>query len=263
MRHHGRLIINQNWHGGWKSNVGNVVSDGGRLAVELPEGEHRVTLRFVPRSAVGGFLVSAAAFGVVLGLVFRQRRRPESKLLRASTLGLVLLPLAVGGLSWVVISEDRPPAPILRNANGSPVFVTSLPDGVAPLPVSFSLPVRLEGARVGDRDAANVVPVELYWRTTGPVPRSIGVFVHFEPARGREVTADHQAIGASLFLSEAPTGQLLRDAFGVQLPAGGGTWRMYVGLWHAGGDQDRVPVDAASVPVVEHRVLVQTFELGK
>jgi hypothetical protein len=56
-----RLVINQNYHRGWKANVGAVVSDEGLLAVDLPAGESDVTLKFLPRSAIGGLITSALA----------------------------------------------------------------------------------------------------------------------------------------------------------------------------------------------------------
>ena len=44
-----RVYVNQNWHPGWRSNVGEAVSDEGLLAVDLPAGTHEVSLRFLPR----------------------------------------------------------------------------------------------------------------------------------------------------------------------------------------------------------------------
>jgi len=31
-----RLLVNQNWHAGWRASVGTVTSDHGLLAVDLP-----------------------------------------------------------------------------------------------------------------------------------------------------------------------------------------------------------------------------------
>ena len=45
----------------WRSDVGEVVSHERLLGVDVPEGEHTVTLRFLPRSALGGAAVILAA----------------------------------------------------------------------------------------------------------------------------------------------------------------------------------------------------------
>ncbi|MFP2913057.1 hypothetical protein ACLESD_50235, partial [Pyxidicoccus sp. 3LFB2] len=69
------LLINQNWHPGWKASTGEVVSRDGLLGVRLPEGEHRVVLRFVPRSGVGGAVVSLLAWAGLGFLAWRPRAR--------------------------------------------------------------------------------------------------------------------------------------------------------------------------------------------
>lgn len=69
----GALVrVNQNHNGSWKSDVGEVVSDGGLLAVRLPPGEHVVTLRFRDPFVRVGFVVSAVT--VLLILRFGARR---------------------------------------------------------------------------------------------------------------------------------------------------------------------------------------------
>jgi hypothetical protein len=42
----GRFIVNQNHHNAWKTDVGELASDGGLITVRVPAGEHVVTLEY-------------------------------------------------------------------------------------------------------------------------------------------------------------------------------------------------------------------------
>jgi len=46
----GRVVLNQNFHPDWEvvGDTGSVVDDGGRLAIALPEGRHRLEVRYEP-----------------------------------------------------------------------------------------------------------------------------------------------------------------------------------------------------------------------
>lgn len=44
----GRVVLNQNYSRGWVANAGNVVADEGRLAVDLPAGDHRLRVAYRP-----------------------------------------------------------------------------------------------------------------------------------------------------------------------------------------------------------------------
>ena len=64
LREPATVVFNQNHAPGWRSSVGRVRADHqGRLVVDLMPGEHRIELRYVPRSLVPGIA------GSVLGLV--------------------------------------------------------------------------------------------------------------------------------------------------------------------------------------------------
>lgn len=56
----GRVTFNQNYDPDWETNYGTVVDDRGRLAVDLPEGEHKIIVRYAPRA----FLTGLAGTGV-------------------------------------------------------------------------------------------------------------------------------------------------------------------------------------------------------
>jgi hypothetical protein len=260
-----RLLVNQNYHPGWRANVGKVVSDQGLLAVALPKGEHSLTLSFWPRSATGGLVTSVLALAALLVLCRRISHR-RGLWDRSDWKRSVLLagaPLLVVPLAWSTLPEPPPRPPSLLNPNRTPVVTPKLPDGVEPVRVTFALPVRIEGVRLPEHlDADGVASFELYWRVTGKVPRAVGVFVHLMPRAGHGINADHELVGASLFFKDAPRGQLLRDAFSVDMTrAPRGPWQMYVGLWHASGSRARVPIaSGTSVPVSENRGLMGTFE---
>lgn len=71
LRRPARLLINQNHAPGWRSSVGRVVSQGGALAVDLPAGRRRVTLRYRPTSVWLGAGLSLLGGGVWV-LVWRR-----------------------------------------------------------------------------------------------------------------------------------------------------------------------------------------------
>ncbi|HTJ81962.1 MAG TPA: hypothetical protein VL400_09555, partial [Polyangiaceae bacterium] len=96
-----RVLINQNWHPGWHANIGNVVSSTGLLAVDVPQGHHQLVVRFRPRAAIGGAMVSLVSLAVLLWSVRRIRRAggPSSGPLSAKwaafpELGVALVALA-------------------------------------------------------------------------------------------------------------------------------------------------------------------------
>jgi hypothetical protein len=235
------LIVNQNWHPGWGADHGEVVSRDGLLAVRLPQGAQRVVLRFLPRSAIAGGIVSALALAIAAWLALRKRAPETSAHGPVPLLALAIVPLAVFGLlaaSW----REETPKPILNNADGSPILVSELPRDAQPLSGSFDLPVRLEGARCDRPDDDGFVTCQLYWRVTGPLPRSLGIFVHFRGPNGKFQQKDHEVIAGTYFPKTAPKQVLLRDSFTVRLnpQQDAGKWAVQVGLWHASGDGSRV-----------------------
>ncbi|WP_267146670.1 hypothetical protein [Pyxidicoccus xibeiensis] len=253
------LLVNQNWHPGWKSSVGEVVSRDGLLAVRVPEGAHQVVLSFLPRSGLGGALVSVLAWA---GLAFVARRpRAREQRLGATALMVASVPVLVWAallLAWqepVARAEPRGP-------DGVRMLVASLPPEARPFGARFDVPVELVAAEVpAAPDAEGIVPVVLYWRVTGPVPRSAGIFVHIPGPDGKRKGADHAVVGGTFFFRDAPRDVLLRDAFAVSTKDWeAGEWKLLVGLWHAGGDGSRIGAFGTDgKPLHEARVEVGSF----
>ncbi|SET70915.1 hypothetical protein [Stigmatella erecta] len=253
------LRVNQNWHPGWKSSVGEVVSREGLLGVSLPAGEHAVTLRFLPRSGLGGALVSLLAWGGLGVLaVWHRRRRP----LAAWQVGaLAAGPLVVWALLGVAWREPAAP-PVLTNPNGTPLLVDALPPEASSARADFGVPVELHGALVPPRpDANGLLSFELFWKVTGRVPRAVGVFVHVVDEHGRMINVDHEVLGGTFFFKDAPRGPLLRDAFTISAPRlPPGTWRVLVGLWNMREDGSRITaLTPGGSPIPDGRVLAGTF----
>lgn len=65
-----RVVFNQNFDPDWRASVGEVVEDAGRLAVDLPAGEHRVDAWFAPADLPWSLLASAggALVAILLAL---------------------------------------------------------------------------------------------------------------------------------------------------------------------------------------------------
>ncbi|MBX3191910.1 MAG: hypothetical protein KF819_33275 [Labilithrix sp.] len=71
-----RVLANTNFERGWRASAGDVLNDGGLVAVELPPGEHDVRLEYWPKGLTAGFAASGAAtLGLVLFLIRRRRAR--------------------------------------------------------------------------------------------------------------------------------------------------------------------------------------------
>ena len=75
--HEGLVVVNQNWHRGWTSDVGQVVSERGLLAVRVPPGRHHMTIRFVSRALQRGLFVSLATIAALIAIAARARRRKD------------------------------------------------------------------------------------------------------------------------------------------------------------------------------------------
>jgi hypothetical protein len=76
-----RVLLNSGYDRGWQSSIGTVVSDQALLAVDLPEGHHRVQLRYWPRRLTLGIWLSLLGF--VGSLVFLLRNDLRSVIRRS------------------------------------------------------------------------------------------------------------------------------------------------------------------------------------
>jgi hypothetical protein len=272
-----RVLVNQNWHPGWHASVGEVVSNEGLLAVDLPAGDQEVALRFRPWSTLAGAGVSASALLMLAVLGWRTRRR--GALLSAGTwrgtAACVLAPWLVAGIAYARSPDPRwAPAPP-RNANGTPALVeVATEDHVpaTPLGADFALPLRVEAGRITGPDQDDSLLFDVYLRRTGALPRATTMFVHIErragqrePPKERETfyNADHQVVGGSFYLSDTPEGRVVHDAFGVRLkePARG-VWDVYVAFGHVSGQRGRAKVTSpGKATISEDRVKIGWFQI--
>jgi hypothetical protein len=265
LTHPATVAINQNWHAGWRSNVGEVKSDHGLLTVALPEGTHALSLRFEPRSAVGGALVSLVAAAALVFLVLRARRSPRVTTLRAGgVLALLAVApvvpflLALHGHSPRTLAEP-PLAP-----DGRPVVADGLDEAAVRIDTKFADGVVLEAATLSTPDpvAGSDIRLELDWRRSERVDPGLGVFVHIEPPEGKAQNGDHVLLSGVLALEDAPPETTLRDILPLYVPddARGKTWKVWVGLWHVRGDGTRVPVlDGGHTQIDGDRVMAVSF----
>jgi hypothetical protein len=254
-----RLVVNQNYHRGWKSSVGSVVNEEGLLAVELPAGRHEVTLRFAPTSAVGGLMVSALTALMLVGLLWRRERRLGRGAL------LLLVPLGAG-VAIALTSTEAPQLPSMPSGpEGEPLISTELPKGATPLGVRFAADVVLEGALLTYRPEDDRVRIELDWSHGPSVGRQLGFFVHLEPGTQKRLGADHLQLSDAVFLEATPPGRILRDIVLIDVPQSkrADPWNVWVGLWEMRGDGSRVAVtDARGVSTQDGRVLAGTVRIG-
>lgn len=78
-----RVLANTNFERGWRANAGTVVNAAGLVAVDLPAGEHAVTLEYWPKGLTAGFVASALGTAAIVSfLVLAARRRRRAARLR-------------------------------------------------------------------------------------------------------------------------------------------------------------------------------------
>ncbi|MFT3708188.1 MAG: hypothetical protein QM817_11095 [Archangium sp.] len=254
-----RIVINQNYHRGWKTDVGTVVNDDGLLAVELPPGDAKVTLCFLPRSAIGGLIVSALAL-LALSLI------SLSKLGSARQLLLSVLPLAVGLALAFTNSEPPFTRPEPTGPDGETIIAADLPLDVKKLGVQFAEGVKLEGGAITYRPQDDRIRIELDWSRSADANKRLGIFLHLEPGTLKRVPADHLQVSDAIFLEQIPVGSIGRDILLVDIPESkrGPAWNAWVGLWEMRGDGHRLEIlNANGVQNGENRALVGSLELPK
>jgi hypothetical protein len=61
-----RVFVNQNWSRHWRTDVGKVVAFDELLAVDVPQGSHRVTLRYRDYTSIACFTISLTTLLVLL-----------------------------------------------------------------------------------------------------------------------------------------------------------------------------------------------------
>jgi hypothetical protein len=266
-----RVIVNQNWHPGWSSSVGNVISSDGLLAVDLPEGAHDLTLRFLPRSAVGGIGTFMVGLAVAVVLWRRSRRGDTVTLGRdwLFTAGLCLLPFSAAALTLALVPETKRPPPSSLTPSGEPMVVDSAPAAASPVDAQWSDGITLEAAEIhiepSDDEQGRLATLELDWRVDRKLPAGLGIFVHFETNPKDRFSADHVLLSATMLLDDAPLHKTIRDVSApivVSLGKTPETWKVHVGIWRARRDQSRVSVDGYGRNGGEdNRVLVGTFDV--
>lgn len=259
------VAINQNWHAGWRSNVGEVESDHGLLTVALPEGTHALSLRFLPRSALGGALVSLVAAGALVFLALRAHRAPRVNTLREGAVLAVLV--AAPALTFLFALHGRSPRTFAEpplTPDGRPVVADGLDEAAVRIDAKFADGVVLEAATLSTPDprAGSDVSLELDWRRSPRVDPGLGIFVHIEPSSGTAQNGDHVLLSGVLAPEDAPPERTLRDVIPLFVPddARGKTWKVWVGLWHVRRGGSRVPVlDGGHTLVDGDRVLAVSF----
>jgi hypothetical protein len=245
-----RLYVNQNWHPGWHTSIGEVVQEEGLLAVDLPPGAHDVRLRFRPRSAFAGLFVSLA---VLVSFLAGRRWRLLAQL---APWGVVMLFVA----TW---TEPVYPKSDPKNPDGSPALASDVAPEASRTLVQFDRALSIEGVEIGEPDGLDNVPLVLWMRRTGRLPRTTGIFLEIVPRGAKDpptISADHQVVGGSFFLSEAPRGALVRDAFAVNTKkAARGTYDVWLSVGHVSGKKGRV--GASGPDVVDHRARIGSIQL--
>jgi hypothetical protein len=270
LTHPARLLVNQNWHPGWRANVGTVVDDDGRIAVDLPAGSHELTLRFMPRSAVGGLGATLLTL-VACALLWRRWRGstgPQTPRAWVSTWALAAGPFLCPLATLALLREPPRPPPNLVTPAGDPIVAEAPPSGATPLHVQLEDGVTVEGvtAQLVGRLHEQTLALEIDWRLSSKVERGLGVFIHVEADGMDSLNIDHVRISGVALFDDLPAGATLRDVIppiAIPAPKKPTTLHVYVGVWRARGDASRLRViDPAAAKIDDNRVLVASFNIS-
>ncbi len=264
-----RLVINQNWNEGWRVDYGEVRDEDGLLTVDLPAGEHAVSLRFEPRSARGGAIVSAVALASLAAVAWSARRRRRQG--NGATGDATVLAAAAGApcLAFALCAAGlRGPAPappaVPKAMDGEPIVVDSLPEATIRMDVKLAEGLTFEGASLSNPNPApnETIFLEFDWRRSPESVRGLGVFLHAVPAKGDTLNGDHVLLSSSLDFDDAPPDKTLRDVVPLTVPdeAAGKTYEIWVGLWHMRGNGQRVVVvDPGPATTKDNAILAASF----
>jgi hypothetical protein len=235
------VLVNQNFHTGWRTNVGQVRDHQGLLAVALPAGTRQVRLRFRPRSAIAGAVSSVVAFLLACWLIRRKGQRtrylttsPGEGWLRLGA--AAALPLALFAIVYGLIPEARGAPTPLRAPSGEEVLASHAPGDALEIGAVFDRGIVLDAVRAPP--ASTMVhgdpnTIEIDWRVKGSVPRDIEILVSFESNGAVLAQADHELISAALRFTDAPRGVTLRDVVPFVVPPapGASDIEVWVGLF--------------------------------
>jgi hypothetical protein len=257
------VLVNQNWHSGWRASIGEVESQHGLLGVAMPAGKNTLTLSFAPKSATGGGWTSFAALLAFALLAWRARRHPTVGVRDLPWAAAVLLPALPAALVAATVHERKITEPPLA-MDGRSIVVDEVDEGTARIDARFASGVVLEAAILSDTSPrrGSDLTLELDWRRDEQVEKGLGVFVHISPSSGDTLAGDHVLLSGVLDLADAPPGKTLRDVLPLWVPddARGKTWKVWVGLWRVRSGGERVPVTArGNAKVDADRVLAASY----
>jgi hypothetical protein len=258
------VLVNQNWHSGWRASVGEVSSQRGLLSVAMPVGKNTLTLSFAPKSATGGARTSLVALLAFALIAWRARRRPLVGGVRdLPWAAAALLPAIPAALVATTVHERKiSEAPMAMD--GRSVIADDLDEGTPRIDARFEAGVVLEAATLSDTSPRpnTDLTLELDWRRDEHIEKGLGVFVHITPSSGDGAGGDHVLLSEVLDLEDAPPGKTLRDVLPLWVPddARGKTWKVWVGLWRVRRGGERVPITArGNAEVDANRVLAASY----
>lgn len=246
-----KLLVNQNWHPGWRASVGEVSSERGLLAVALPKGTHELVLTFRPRAAVAGGMGSLAALVAAIAILWlaRQKRLDTTPRGLGKLAGLALFPALPLGIAYASVDEPPLPPKTLLTPDGDAIVTDAPPEGSMPMGVVFASGITLEAVRVAPQAVAPgaMVRIELDWRTRPDVEKRTGIFLHVVPDQGEpddELRADHVYLSGQIEIEKAPSDRLLRDVVQLTAPhkAKGKHYVVWGGVWRVSRGGSRVEI---------------------
>jgi hypothetical protein len=237
------LSLHAFWMPGWAATIDGKpartapIDAIGVVGVDVPAGEHRVSLAFGSTPLrVAAVIVSLAALVAWLVLAWWRYRR------LAAVVSVVLL-LMVGLVGGRAASAPATPA-------------------LQPLDVNFGDKIGLQGFALERR--GDTLAVHLVWLARAPMPESYKVFIDVIDEQGKPLAQmDSRPQDYASNTNRWIPGQVIPDRFEVPLPpdASPGRYQVRVGLYNEADGQPLPVLDAAGNQV-DDQVLLGYQELG-
>lgn len=239
------VIINQNFHVGWTSNLGQIRSHLGRIAVDLPPGHHHLEIRFNPWSMWYGLASSILAM-----LALWKWNQSAFKF-------AALLPWLAYAFVPGSFSKRDPP----YDAQGHALTDSQHQETRT---TRFEVPIQFGSLRIKEQssnDLGQELELTLWMKRTGNLSSSLGVFVAVMNQNHRITQGDHPEASSLIYLKQLPLNEWTRDTFTIPKPSLPIT-HFEVGLWNAYGNGARIHVKSTDHSVKNDAVVypMQLFQ---
>ncbi|MEM2915213.1 MAG: YfhO family protein, partial [Candidatus Bathyarchaeia archaeon] len=237
------IVLNIVYFPGWRLTIDGKkkelkISERGFLQFVIPQGKHRVELRFLPTPtrAVAVF-ISLISLAIFLWLVF-------GKVAGVLGISLAILLSLVNVRGGIAALSEFPPMPSGKNSyrwgceikEDERFLVRQVPDNIVQAQTNFDNKIEFIGYRYSvKRGKVNgFLEIEFYWRALSKMDEDYMLFIFFEPkiSSGESFGLSHQGVCWTYETSRWKEGEIIREFYELALDEKllGKSYKMRVGV---------------------------------